>query len=89
MCGTGCSIYVGYFLWNSLNFVSINERASSHEAGSNLPFFLIRGVVSLSGWYATFHIFIRLCMASAVAGYLSSLGSDEPAGAYEDIEKPA
>ena len=28
----------------------------------------------------------RLCMASAVAGYLSSLGSDEPAGAYEDIE---
>lgn len=29
----------------------------------------------------------RLCMASAVAGYLSSFGSDEPAGAYEDIEK--
>lgn len=29
----------------------------------------------------------RLCMASAVAGYLSSMGSDEPAGAYEDIEK--
>lgn len=29
----------------------------------------------------------RLCMASAVAGYLTSLGSDEPAGAYEDIEK--
>ena len=28
----------------------------------------------------------RLCMASAVAGYLSSFGSDEPAGAYEDIE---
>ena len=29
----------------------------------------------------------RLCMASAVAGYMSSLGSDEPAGAYADIEK--
>jgi len=29
----------------------------------------------------------RLCMASAVAGYISSLGSDEPAGAYADIEK--
>ena len=29
----------------------------------------------------------RLCMASAVGGYLSSLGADEPAGTYEDIEK--
>lgn len=29
----------------------------------------------------------RLCMASAVGGYLTSLGLDEPAGTYEDIEK--
>ncbi len=29
----------------------------------------------------------RLCMASAVGGYLTSLGADEPAGLYEDIEK--
>ncbi|MBL7052701.1 MAG: nitrate reductase [Candidatus Marinimicrobia bacterium] len=29
----------------------------------------------------------RLCMASAVGGYLSSLGADEPVGLYEDIEK--
>ncbi len=29
----------------------------------------------------------RLCMASAVGGYLTSLGKDEPAGTYEDIEK--
>ena len=29
----------------------------------------------------------RLCMASAVGGYLSSLGADEPAGTYEDIEQ--
>ncbi len=29
----------------------------------------------------------RLCMASAVGGYLTSLGADEPAGTYEDIEK--
>ena len=28
----------------------------------------------------------RLCMASAVGGYLTSLGADEPAGLYEDIE---
>ncbi len=29
----------------------------------------------------------RLCMASAVGGYLTSFGLDEPAGAYDDIEK--
>lgn len=29
----------------------------------------------------------RLCMASAVGGYLTSLGLDEPAGTYQDIEK--
>ena len=29
----------------------------------------------------------RLCMASAVGGYLTSLGKDEPAGTYADIEK--
>jgi nitrate reductase NapA len=29
----------------------------------------------------------RLCMASAVGGYLTSHGADEPAGLYEDIEK--
>jgi len=29
----------------------------------------------------------RLCMASAVGGYLSSLGADEPVGTYEDIEQ--
>jgi nitrate reductase NapA len=29
----------------------------------------------------------RLCMASAVGGYLTSLGLDEPAGTYEDIEQ--
>lgn len=28
----------------------------------------------------------RLCMASAVGAYLASLGSDEPAGTYADIE---
>ena len=29
----------------------------------------------------------RLCMASAVGGYLTSLGKDEPVGTYQDIEK--
>lgn len=29
----------------------------------------------------------RLCMASAVGGYLSSIGADEPVGTYEDFEK--
>jgi nitrate reductase NapA len=29
----------------------------------------------------------RLCMASAVGGYLTSFGKDEPAGTYQDIEK--
>ncbi len=29
----------------------------------------------------------RLCMASAVGGYLTTMGLDEPAGTYEDIEK--
>ncbi|HGY56527.1 MAG TPA: twin-arginine translocation signal domain-containing protein [Caldithrix abyssi] len=29
----------------------------------------------------------RLCMASAVGGYLTSLGADEPAGTYQDIEQ--
>jgi len=29
----------------------------------------------------------RLCMASAVGGYLTSHGLDEPAGTYEDIEQ--
>lgn len=29
----------------------------------------------------------RLCMASAVGGYLTSFGKDEPIGTYEDIEK--
>lgn len=29
----------------------------------------------------------RLCMASAVAGYISTFGSDEPVGSYSDIEK--
>lgn len=29
----------------------------------------------------------RLCMASAVGGYLGSFGSDEPIGTYDDIEK--
>ncbi|GAB4377337.1 MAG: nitrate reductase [Calditrichia bacterium] len=29
----------------------------------------------------------RLCMASAVGGYLTSLGLDEPVGTYQDIEK--
>ncbi|WP_456408953.1 molybdopterin oxidoreductase family protein [Caldithrix abyssi] len=29
----------------------------------------------------------RLCMASAVGGYLTSLGLDEPSGTYDDIEK--
>lgn len=29
----------------------------------------------------------RLCMASAVGGYLTSLGLDEPVGTYDDIEK--
>ncbi len=28
----------------------------------------------------------RLCMASAVGGYMSTYGSDEPAGSYADIE---
>lgn len=28
----------------------------------------------------------RLCMASAVGGYISTFGSDEPCGAYADIE---
>lgn len=28
----------------------------------------------------------RLCMASAVAGYLTTFGSDEPMGAYDDFE---
>ncbi len=28
----------------------------------------------------------RLCMASAVGGYITSLGDDEPAGSYADIE---
>ena len=28
----------------------------------------------------------RLCMASAVGGYVSTFGADEPAGAYADIE---
>ena len=28
----------------------------------------------------------RLCMASAVGGYVSTFGTDEPAGAYADIE---
>src|SRR4029077_3598433 len=28
----------------------------------------------------------RLCMAAAVAGYRSSLGSDAPPGCYDDIE---
>lgn len=29
----------------------------------------------------------RLCMASAVGGYVSTFGSDEPVGSYSDIEK--
>ncbi|NOX88880.1 MAG: nitrate reductase [Calditrichaeota bacterium] len=29
----------------------------------------------------------RLCMASAVGGYLTSLGLDEPVGTYDDIEQ--
>ncbi len=29
----------------------------------------------------------RLCMASAVGGYLTSMGADEPIGSYGDIEK--
>jgi nitrate reductase (cytochrome) len=29
----------------------------------------------------------RLCMASAVAGYIQSFGSDEPIGTYDDFEK--
>lgn len=29
----------------------------------------------------------RLCMASAVGGYLTSFGADEPIGGYADIEK--
>ncbi|NLZ17835.1 MAG: nitrate reductase [Desulfobulbaceae bacterium] len=29
----------------------------------------------------------RLCMASAVGGYLSSFGADEPIGGYSDLEK--
>ncbi len=29
----------------------------------------------------------RLCMASAVGGYMSTFGSDEPVGSYADIEK--
>jgi nitrate reductase NapA len=29
----------------------------------------------------------RLCMASAVGGYMTTFGSDEPAGSYADIEK--
>lgn len=29
----------------------------------------------------------RLCMASAVGGYVSTYGSDEPVGSYSDIEK--
>ena len=29
----------------------------------------------------------RLCMASAVGGYMTTFGADEPAGSYADIEK--
>ena len=29
----------------------------------------------------------RLCMASAVGGYLTSFGADEPIGGYSDLEK--
>ncbi len=29
----------------------------------------------------------RLCMASAVGGYITTFGTDEPAGSYADIEK--
>ena len=29
----------------------------------------------------------RLCMASAVTGYLSTFGVDEPAGCYDDLDK--
>ena len=29
----------------------------------------------------------RLCMASAVGGYLTSFGADEPVGSYDDIDK--
>ncbi|NIQ98492.1 MAG: molybdopterin-dependent oxidoreductase, partial [Desulfuromonadales bacterium] len=28
----------------------------------------------------------RLCMASAVGGYLNTFGADEPAGGYDDFE---
>ena len=28
----------------------------------------------------------RLCMASAVGGYVSTYGKDEPMGCYEDID---
>lgn len=43
---------------------------------------LVKGLIGTNNYDAN----ARLCMASAVGGYVKTLGSDAPPGAFEDIE---
>jgi ferredoxin-nitrate reductase len=82
----------------ALDLIATNIRKFMLESGRDSVAFYGSGQLDTEAWYAAGKLFkgalgtnntdsnSRLCMASAVAGYRSSLGSDGPPTSYEDID---
>ena len=85
--------------WDSaLNIMAEHISRFVRESGPDSVAFYGSGQLDTEAWYAAGKLFkgalgtnntdsnSRLCMASAVAGYRTSLGSDGPPTSYEDID---
>ena len=85
--------------WDAaLNLIAVNISKFVRESGPDSVAFYGSGQLDTEAWYAAGKLFkgalgtnntdsnSRLCMASAVAGYRTSLGSDGPPCSYEDID---
>lgn len=83
---------------HALDLVAGQIAKFTRESGPDSVAFYGSGQLDTEAWYAAGKLFkgalgtnntdsnSRLCMASAVAGYRTSLGSDGPPGCYEDID---
>ncbi len=94
----GGGVYVPISWDAALDLVAENIRRFVRESGPDSVAFYGSGQLDTEAWYAAGKLFkgalgtnntdsnSRLCMASAVAGYRTSLGSDGPPASYEDID---
>jgi ferredoxin-nitrate reductase len=93
-CGVGCRLSVE----GAVGYVADRFRAIIAAHGPDAVAFYGSGQLDTETAYVACKLFkgflgtnntdsnSRLCMASAVAGYRSSLGADGPPGCYDDIE---